>query len=66
MLSSELSVALASLVAIHGDCPVFHEENGQITHDTSQIQSIEAITQTQPPFGRTPLVPVGTTFFLIR
>jgi hypothetical protein len=29
MLASELSRAIATLTATHGDCPVFHEERGR-------------------------------------
>lgn len=68
MLASELASALMTLFTTHGDCPVFHEEGGSV--DTSPVQSIEAITQRELPSGTpgycTTLVPVGTTYFLIR
>jgi hypothetical protein len=68
MLANELASALMTLFTTHGDCPVFHEERG--SNDTSPIQSIEAITQGELPPGTpsycTTLVPVGTTYFLIR
>jgi len=68
MLASELASALMTLFTTHGACPVFHEERG--SHDTSPVQSIEAVTQEELPPG-TPsynqtIVPAGTTYFLIR
>lgn len=70
MLASELASALMTLFTTHGDCPVFHEETGKISHDTSQVQSIEAITQVLVLPGSQPsslnLVPEGETYFLIR
>ena len=68
MLASELSAAIADLTSTHGDCPVYHAEEG--SYDTSPVQSVEAIIQEPLPPGSHPasrtLVPAGTTYFLIR
>ena len=66
MLASELASAVMTLFTTHGDCPVFHADGGSYDlHGTTEVQSIEAVTQEELPGVTQYLVPVGDTYFLI-
>ena len=58
--ASELASALMTLFTTHGDCPVFHEEQG------SDEVCIQPATWFSPSGEYQGLVPEGTIYFLIH